>query len=284
VGRFRFATNFERACNNRLPSHEAMFVADRAAGCRADRATGDNDALSISIARLGKLAYRCLVICSSIGVGAGGARAADASHPVVVELIQSQGCSSCPSANANLNALSGRPDVLALSFAVTYWDSLGWKDTFAKAQFTDRQWGYARAMHQGSVYTPQVVVNGRVEGVGADPGEIENLMSRADRTAPGPDIVISGSSVEIGAAAAPSQAADVWLARYEPRSLDVPVSRGENAGKTLPHRNIVREFVRLGAWRGQAERFELPAGASGLGTAILVQTYGAGPILAASKG
>src|ERR1700691_4047599 len=126
----------------------------------------------------------------SFALGAAPVQAADASHPAVVELFQSQGCSSCPPTNANVNALSERADVLALSFAVTYWDSLGWKDTFAKAQFTDRQWGYARAMHQGSVYTPQVVVNGRVEGVGADPGEIENLMSRADRTAPGPDIVI----------------------------------------------------------------------------------------------
>jgi hypothetical protein len=223
-------------------------------------------------------------ICSSIGIGATVARAADASHPVVVELFQSQGCSSCPPANANVNALSGRPDVLALSFAVTYWDRLGWKDTFAKTQFTDRQWEYARAMHQGSVYTPQVIVNGRVEGVGADPGEIERLMSKADRSAAGPEVTISDGSAEIGAAAAPLQTADVWLVRYEPHSLDVPVTRGENAGKTLPHMNIVREFVRLGGWRGEAQRFKLPADASGLGTAVLIQAYGAGPILAAVKG
>src|SRR5690349_23168075 len=94
--------------------------------------------------------------------GAGGS----AQRPVVIELFQSQGCSSCPPANANLNALSQRADLLALSFSVTYWDSLGWKDTFAKAQFTDRQYAYAHAMQGGNVYTPQIVVNGRLAGVG----------------------------------------------------------------------------------------------------------------------
>jgi hypothetical protein len=217
----------------------------------------------------------------SLAFGAADARAADAAHPAVVELFQSQGCSSCPPANANLNALSGRADVLALSFSVTYWDSLGWKDTFAKSQFTDRQYQYAHAMHGDNVYTPQVVVNGAVAGVGAERGEMEALMRKAERPA-GPAIAIGGGSVEIGAA--PGQAADVWLVRYDARTLEVPVARGENAGKTLPHKNIVREMVRLGGWNGQAERFAIPAGDPGLSTAVLVQTSGAGPILAAAKG
>ena len=223
------------------------------------------------------------LIGSSIAIGAASAHAADHSHPAVVELFQSQGCSSCPPANANVNALSQRGDVLALSFAVTYWDRLGWKDTFAKPQFTERQWQYARAMRQQDVYTPQVVVNGRVAGVGADPGEIEGLIGRADRGATGPTVTISGGSAEIGAARGPVQAADVLLVRYDPRTLEVSVRRGENAGKTLPHKNIVREIVRLGGWSGRAESFSLPANDSGLGSAILVQATGAGPILAATK-
>jgi len=223
------------------------------------------------------------LVGSCAAIGASNVQGADASHPAVVELFQSQGCSSCPPANGNVNALSQRADVLALSFAVTYWDRLGWKDTFAKPQFTERQWQYARAMRQQDVYTPQVVVNGRVKGVGADAGEIERLMNRADRGASGPVVTIAGGSAEIGAAAAPPSAADVWLVRYDPRTLDVEVRHGENAGKTLPHRNIVREMVRLGGWNGQAERFSLPAGDSGLGAAVLVQTAGAGPILAAAK-
>jgi hypothetical protein len=229
---------------------------------------------------------RSLVACligASIAIGAASAHAADSSHPAVVELFQSQGCSSCPPANANVNALSQRGDVLALSFAVTYWDRLGWKDTFAKPQFTERQWQYARAMRKQDVYTPQVVVNGRVAGVGADPGEIEGLISRADRGATGPTVTISGGSAEIGAAPGHGQAADVLLVRYDPRTLEVPVRRGENAGRTLPHKNIVREIVRLGGWNGRAESFSLPANDPGLGSAILVQATGAGPILAATK-
>jgi hypothetical protein len=211
--------------------------------------------------------------------------AADAAHPAVVELFQSQGCSSCPPANANLNALSQRADVLALSFSVTYWDSLGWKDTFAKSQYTERQYAYARAMGGDDVYTPQIVVNGRVAGVGAQSGEMEALISRADRAAVGPTISIVGGTAEIGAAQAPARAADVWLVRYDTRTIQVPVLRGENAGKTLPHKNIVREMVRLGGWSGQVARFELPASPDpALSTAILVQTSGAGTILAAAKG
>jgi hypothetical protein len=113
-----------------------------------------------------------------------------------------------------------------------------------------------------------VVVNGRVEGVGADPGEIEGLMSRADRGVSGPAVTLSDGSAEIGAAPAPAHAAEVWLVRYDPRTLEVQVRRGENAGKTLPHKNIVRELVRLGDWSGQAERFSLTADDSGLATAI----------------
>src|SRR5580698_2329765 len=99
-------------------------------------------------------------------VWASAAGAADAAHPTVVELFQSQGCSSCPPANANVMALSDRPDVLALSFQVTYWDNLGWKDTFGSPRYTARQWDYARALRHDNVWTPQVVVNGRADVVG----------------------------------------------------------------------------------------------------------------------
>jgi hypothetical protein len=222
------------------------------------------------------------LVVSWVAIGAANVRAADSAHPVVVELFQSQGCSSCPPANANVNALSERADVLARSFAITYWDNLGWKDTFAKDQFTDRQWRYAHAMHRDNVYTPQIVVNGRAEGVGAERNEIEALIHRADRSG-GPAIAIRDGSAEIGASQAPAQGADVWLVRYDPRVIEVSVRRGENAGKTLPHKNIVRELARLGGWSGEAEHFALPAGDPALSTAILVQTSGAGPILAAAK-
>jgi hypothetical protein len=215
----------------------------------------------------------------------GRALAADAAHPTVVELFQSQGCSSCPPANANLMAIASRPDILALSFGVTYWDQLGWKDTFASQQFTARQWDYARALHHDNVFTPQVVVNGRIDGVGAAPGEIEKLMKRGDRGAPGPLVTIAGGAVQVGAAQPPGKAVDVWLVRYDPRIVQVPIRRGENAGRTLPHRDVVRQLVRLGGWNGKAAHFNLPASPDpALRSAVLVQTGGAGPILAAARG
>ncbi len=218
------------------------------------------------------------------GLGAAPTQAADAAHPTVVELFQSQGCSSCPPANANLLTVIERPDVLALSFGVTYWDSLGWKDTFAKDQYTARQWDYAHGLGHSNVFTPQIVVNGRRDGVGADPRDFAGLIRAGDRGLAGPSVSITNGAVILGAAVAPPRAADVWLARYDPRIVQVPIKRGENGGKTLPHRNVVRELVRLGAWSGQAERLTLPAGGDpNLKTAILIQLPRGGPILAAAR-
>jgi hypothetical protein len=217
--------------------------------------------------------------------GASSASAADAAHPLVLELFQSQGCSSCPPANANVSALSDRPDILALSFSVTYWDDLGWKDTFASPRYTARQWDYARGLGHDNVFTPQVVVNGRRDGVGVDRRELATVIARGDRGTGGPSIGWRRDAVVISAASAAPRAADVWLVRYDPRVIEVPIRRGENGGRTLPHKNIVREFTRLGSWRGAAETFALPPPRDpALRTAILVQETAGGPILAASKG
>jgi hypothetical protein len=97
----------------------------------------------------------------------------------VVELYTSQGCSSCPPANAAVAQLSARPEILALSFGVTYWDDLGWKDTFAQKTFTDRQWDYARGLRHTNVATPQVVVNGRLDVVGQSVPEIDSALRRS---------------------------------------------------------------------------------------------------------
>lgn len=200
----------------------------------------------------------------------------------VVELFTSQGCSSCPPANANVARLSERADVLALSFGVTYWDKLGWKDTFASPQYTERQYAYARALNHDAPFTPQVVVDGKADVVGARPGEIEALIAK--ETLVGPTVTLSGGAVDVGAGRAPGSGADVWLVRYDPRVVQVPVRAGENTGRTLPHKNVVRELVRLGEWTGRPAHFAVPAAAPGLSTAVLVQTPHAGPILAAAKG
>lgn len=211
------------------------------------------------------------------------AHAADARHPIVIELFQSQGCSSCPPANANVNALAVQPDVLALSYAVTYWDGLGWKDVFAKQQFTDRQWDYARAFGNSQVWTPQVVINGRanITGIRAEP--LKALIARSDRGAAGPALAITGASLDI--AGATGKTADIWLVRYEPRAIEVAVKAGENGGKTLPHRNIVRELIRIGRWSGGTARFTIPAATRpGLAMAAFVQAGDGGPIIAAARG
>jgi hypothetical protein len=211
------------------------------------------------------------------------ALASDAAHPTVIELFQSQGCSSCPPAEASVGAVSGRPDVLALSFEVDYWDRLGWKDTFSKAAWTARQYAYARALGHDGVYTPQVVVNGRVAGDALEPGSLAGLMSRGDRGAGGPNVNFSGGAVTVGAGAAPAGGADVWLARYIPHTVEVTIPRGENAGRTLPFRGVVQEMVLLGKWRGEAASFPVAGGDPGLAEAALLQASGAGPILAAAK-
>jgi hypothetical protein len=200
--------------------------------------------------------------------------------PTVVELFQSQGCSSCPPAVANINALADRPDLLALSFSVTYWDQLGWKDTFAKPEFTARQVAYGHAFGDGA-YTPEVVINGHNDLVGQNRRQLETAIAKS---APlqGPGVSVSGGSVTVGAAA--GGAADVWLVRYDPRVQNVDISAGENSGVLLAHRNIVRALVRLGGWSGAAQTYAIPGGGdSAWRTAILVQRSNAGPILAALK-
>ena len=205
------------------------------------------------------------------GFIASPALAADAEHPTVIELFQSQGCSSCPPANASLIQFSQRSDVLALNFAVTYWDRLGWKDTFATPQYTQRQYDYSTAMHGSGVYTPQIVVNGRAEGVGDEVSEMEALARKTDRGASGPEVKLEGGEVVVGAGTAHHHGR-VWLALYDPRVVDVAVARGENAGRTLAHKNIVHaRMVLLGHWTGAAERLPLPS-SEGLARAVLVQS------------
>jgi hypothetical protein len=214
---------------------------------------------------------------------AAGCSPAAKARPVVVELFEAQGCSSCPPANANLTAIADRPDVIALNFAVTYWDSLGWKDTFAQPAFTARQWDYAHAFHRDQVFTPEVVADGRRDGVGADPADFARLVGHGAAQS-GPSLALTPATVSLGAGPRPSAPAEVWLVRYDPRLLQVPIRAGENSGKTLPHKNIVRELVRLGAWSGAAEALRLPpAGRNGLVTAILVQAPKGGPILTAIR-
>lgn len=201
------------------------------------------------------------------------------SRPVVVELFTSQGCSSCPPAQATLNGLADRRDVLALSFGVVYWDYLGWKDTFASPQFTQRQYDYAKGLHHTGVFTPQMVIDGKADTTGQSPAQVEPLIKAARAQAAGPHLTMNGDRVTV--AEGKAQGAQVWLVRYDPRTVQVPIQRGENSGRTLPHRNVVRQLVNLGPWTGKASTYDLPKGEANLKTAILVQAGTGGPIIAA---
>jgi hypothetical protein len=213
------------------------------------------------------------------------AEEAAAPAPVVVELFTSQGCSSCPPADALLGELAQRPDVLALSFHVDYWNYIGWTDPFSSKEATERQRGYSRAFRRSMVYTPQIVVAGRLEMVGSDRSAVEAAIRQ---TAVAATVVPrflpdEGTGMRVAIpAGSPAKPATIWLAFIDSRHT-TPVRRGENAGATLTNYNVVREWRRLGEWRGEA--MEVPLGFLPEGRdacAVIVQEEGNGPILGAA--
>lgn len=221
-----------------------------------------------------------LLTATVLAVAARPVIAGDATHPTVIELFQSQGCSSCPPANANVMALADRPDLLVLSFGVTYWDQLGWKDRFAKAEFTRRQHDYQNGLGHDNVWTPQTVINGRVDVTGVRAAELKQAVVAGDRGIGGPAVTASAGRINVAPGTGP---ADVWLVRYDPRVVQVPIKAGENSGRTLPHRNVVAGLVLVGRWTGAAAGWDRPAPVAGLSEAVLVQKPGGGAIVAALK-
>jgi hypothetical protein len=207
-------------------------------------------------------------------------------QPVVVELYTAQGCASCGEANAHVGALAEEPGVLALTFPVDYWDYLGWADTFARPAFADRQKAYVARLGLREPYTPQVIIDGRTQAPGLQVEKIEKLMHEA-AAAPhnAPDVAFIGATrVDVGAGRPPHGGAEVWLVRYDPRTQEVAVRKGENRGQTISHRNVVRELRRLGAWRGKPTAYRVPKAAEeGLETVLLVQAVNGGRILGVAR-
>jgi hypothetical protein len=192
--------------------------------------------------------------------------------PVVVELFTSQGCNSCPPADALLGELVKREDVLPLAFHVTYWDELGWRDHFAFAAADQRQYAYASAFGRSSVYTPQFVINGERDLPGATRGRVETALQKAARPARIP-ITQAPDGVRHAALPALSAACDCTLWQLTVReSARTPVGRGENAGRTLTEWHIVESMTRLGAWDGrESERRLGAAGRPGEISVVLAQ-------------
>lgn len=230
--------------------------------------------------RAGFFALAIGAAASFLAWGNNMAAAGEAKPLTVVELFTSQGYSSCPPANANLIELSKRPNVLALSFSVTYWDRLGWKDTFGQAEFTARQETYETPLGRDGPFTPQMVINGRADAVGNRISEVEGIIA-AQFHDDAPALELADRSVTVGAGRAPKDGADIWFITYDRRIVNVPVKRGENTGRTLPHKDVVHSLTNVGSWRGGATKIDLPPVKIGLSSAILVQEPNGGPILAA---
>lgn len=223
-----------------------------------------------------KAALFALILAASPAI------AAAAKAPVLVELYTAQGCSSCAEANTLVSKLAERPGVLPLTFSVDYWDYLGWTDTFAKPEFTERQKAYVTRLKLREPYTPQVVVDGRDEAAGLKPATVEKLVrTAASSPNASPDIRFIGPSrVDVGTARAPKGGAEVWLIRYDPREVEVVIKRGDNRGETVVQKNVVHEIKRLGAWRGRPQAYRLTAPAEeGLKTVVVVQAPKGGRIL-----
>lgn len=236
--------------------------------------------------RKAALSLICLALSGVVVALSGGdaarAEGRRAKSPVVVELFTAQGCSSCGKANQLAAELSQRDDVLALTYSVDYWDYLGWKDTFAKPVFADRQRAYAKKFALRDVPTPQMVVGGRVQASGTKAEAVEDLVKAAAKAPSNPpDMEFVGKTrVAVGSGPAPRGGGEVWLVRYDPRVQDIAVKRGDNKGQTLVHRNVVRELVRLGPWAGKPKLYRLPPAAEAdLATVVLVQGAKGGRIL-----
>lgn len=206
-------------------------------------------------------------------------------RPVVIELFTSQGCSSCPPAEALLGEYANDPNVLALSFHVDYWDYLGWHDPFELPVSTQRQKRYMESLQLSTMFTPQSIIDGRISRLGSDR---RSLVSAIHHKRDGLPIVLSRSN-DLLTIALPSTATadhfDVNVIAYESQA-STAVNRGENADHVLKEYNIVRGFLQLGPWNGSTVDMKvalssLPKGADHI--AVLVQRPHQGPIVGAAS-
>jgi hypothetical protein len=228
---------------------------------------------------------RCAAALLATAVAAADPASAGTGRPAVVELYTSQGCSSCPPADALLGELARRPDVLALAFHVDYWDDLGWRDRFELPAAAQRQRQYARQLGSASVYTPQMVVDGTADVVGGDAAGVARLIASPRASVPVQISTRDGELLVSVAAANGMPAAEVTLLSYLPQA-QTAIGRGENAGRALREYNIVRSCAALGRWQGAAAEWrvrvaDLPADARAV--AVLIQQPGPGAIIGAAQ-
>jgi hypothetical protein len=215
-------------------------------------------------------------------------------EPILLELFTSQGCSSCPPADALLTELGKTPGVITLSFSVDYWNYLGWHDTLSSPENSERQRDYARSRGDGRVYTPQLVVDGVYHVNGANEAAIEMAIRNAAKRLKQVQVPISmraeGNSLVIDIGAAPKgsdlREATVWLAVAKDKET-VAISRGENSGKTITYSHPVRELTPIGMWKGEKMTLRLPLNdlqtIGGDCLVAMLQVEDTGPILGVAE-
>ena len=222
----------------------------------------------------------------------GFASAKQQGHVNVLELFTSQGCSSCPPADALLRTLSTKDDIIALTLPVNYWDHLGWKDTLAKDAYTKRQYEYANERGDREIYTPQMVVNGIAHVVGSRPDAVDTAIRNTDRLLEPVTVEMSldqeADRIDLAAGAAPEgssyRSGKIWIACYS-KSVDVSIKRGENTGRKIVYTNVVRELIPAGSWTGEATKLSvnLPSSMEFDGVAVFLQADDSRAIIGAAQ-
>ncbi len=232
---------------------------------------------------------RCALVFSLLGVICATASFAGSSKSII-ELYTSQGCSVCPTAQALLKTYTGRPDIIALSFNVDYWDYLGWKDTLGKPAHSKRQRDYARARGDGKVFTPQIVANGLEYAVGTNQSQIERAIAKSALRLSGNRVALelqsnkSSFTIKVGAGAKPIRSATIYIASVSP-TITVNIKGGENRGRRVTFHNVVRNMIPVGMWSGEATSIRLlkqdVLNGAGERCVVLVQAANTGSVLAA---
>ncbi|WP_421856192.1 DUF1223 domain-containing protein [Oricola sp.] len=224
-----------------------------------------------------------LTVTASIAAGTVIASAQNTRSPTVlgvVELFTSQGCNSCPPADAALERFAARDDVLALGYHVDYWDYLGWRDTLGSAENSKRQYDYARALKRRGVYTPQAIINGRAHTNGGHYAEISNVLGTYDDNGKGLSVDLTvtdhGDRMHVSVADGAMPAGKVHMVLvYFKRDTEIAIERGENAGKIIRYVNSVVDVQTVGMWHGEAMTVDIPltelAAKDADGCAVLLQ-------------
>ncbi len=230
------------------------------------------------VAALGAFAFGASAI-------AGGTR-----EPIMVELFTSQGCSSCPPADAFMGELQARSDVIALSFNIDYWDYIGWRDTLASHENTLRQQAYSRVLRSHQVYTPEMVIDGDDDVPGNQRDKALAIIEHCkkedvERRIP-VALRLSGDEVDVAIGPGPKTEATVWMA-HTLSARQVNIGSGENRGRVVTYHNVVRSFAAVGKFSGEPLTLRLPVkgqpGENSDGIVVWVQTGEMGKIYGAAQ-